>query len=86
MTKVNRDPLESPLLAPRVHPDGHGRARAECSQQQIVRRRAAVGSTRGCRFVGDELMRAGDDLLNNTSGCASYDDDAFGGFVVGHGP
>ena len=44
LTQANRDTLQCPLLAPCVHRDGHGRARAKSSKQQVVRGRAAVCS------------------------------------------
>ena len=77
MTEANCDTLQCPLLTPCVHRDSHGRARAKSSKQQVVRRWAAVCSAHRCRFVADELMRAGDDFLGKTGRCTSYDDNAF---------
>ena len=44
LTEANRDTLQGPLPTPCVHRDGHGRARAKSSKQQVVRGRAAVCS------------------------------------------
>ena len=85
VTEANRDSLQWPLLTPCVQFDGHGRARANCRKQQVIRRRAGVGSAYRCRFVADQSMGAGDDLLGKTRGCASYDDNAFP-FLALHGP
>ena len=37
MTKVHRDPLQPPLLSPRIHCNGHGSTGPKCGQQQIGR-------------------------------------------------
>src|SRR5688572_23794752 len=85
MTKVHRDTLQRPLLPPRIHCNGHGSARAQCGQEQIVRCRASIGAAGRRGLVAAEMMRTGRNLLRETIGSAAHDDDPLGRWLVGHG-
>lgn len=65
MTKVHRDPLQRPLLSPRIHCNGHGSAGSTCGQQQIARCRTAVGPANRRRLVSAEIVPTGHNLLRS---------------------
>src|SRR5712692_937144 len=73
LLQPHRDPLERPLLAPRVHGDRHGGAGPQRGQQQVIGRGARVRPARLHRLIRDETMTARLDLLGEPGGAASHD-------------
>jgi hypothetical protein len=64
MPEANLDFAEWPLLPSGIQPDGHGHSGAERGQEQVVRIWATVRSALRYRFVGNELVTAGRNLLH----------------------
>ena len=65
---------ERPCLSSRVQRDRHRRSTAQCRKQEVVRSRAGIGAAVRDRFVRDQTMRAGRDLLGESESRAANDD------------
>src|SRR5579863_2003740 len=66
--QMNGDVLKRPGLAASVHRHGHGRARAQSGEQQIVRSWPGIGAARGHRLVRVKTVRAGMNFLSEPRG------------------
>jgi hypothetical protein len=73
MTQAYDDALQRPILPSGIHPYCHGRARAQCREQQVVWSWSGICAARSNRFVRGERMRAGNNFLRKAHTVAAYD-------------
>ena len=82
MLEPNGHFLQRPFFPSRIQRDRHGCSTAQCSQEQIVWRRSAIGAAVWNRFVCTQPMATCRDLLREPAPTSSNDDFRFMRCVV----